>query len=810
MKLRQKLAVVLASAMAVTAVPVVTMAASTNSLTKETLKVKKEIGFYEASTANALRVKFTDHISGDEVFYLDLDNAKWDEDVLAEAAANEGFVTVSGGYQFTSNGATVKYERQNDNTMKVTVSGLTGSDPIVQLPLFAKTKDGDAKVSVVSKGGSTTVSQGTFVFATTAEKKISLTVANDKTFYTNGKLADITIEEAYKGSLAEGATFTIELADSDFYFTSGTFTLEGKYGFSDYGEKQVSTTTDKETVGQAEISKTDDGKITITLPKMPNAATAGTFILKGLEVKSTNKKPEEGDFLVDIKGDDLVSEKSDLKVATVSEYGVYAKMKDEKAEDVKAGRKEEVEFEIGEAVEDSMITGREFEMTLDNGHWDYKQLVKDYGSKFDDAKVDGKTYDSSKDYSDEDYMRWATKIDSYWLAQQLMDNDSDWKTTSGMPSGTDKHTYCEAEFDTDSDGLAIPETINFTLGEDKDGDLIQDNDDNDVLKFKTKICVPINNKGKEKVTLKVSGRAVDNEASTTVINIINPFNVTYEQAVLKTGLQGQVSGSVTIKETDKDCLQKGDVTFKITKDDEDFNIYLTDATVEVSDGLKGTKTDITKGKASSNAKINLTLNRSSKEAATITFKNMTFTTDRTVPQGTYDLEISGSAIDEDAGWVEDNSTVDNHKIVIKDFIKISTTNTQDITASGLAKGTAKFVIGESKYTLNEQEVTMDAPSYIQDPGYTMVPARYVAQAFGVSEKDILFNKGVVTIFAGERTINLTTGSNIAVVNGNSFPMAAKVVNKNGRTYLPASQIASLLGIQSSWDSATKTATFENK
>ena len=86
MKLHQKLAVVLASTMAMTAVPVVTMAASTNSLAKETLKVKKEAKFTDYATANALKVKFTDHISGDEIFYLDLDNAKWDEDTLWDAS----------------------------------------------------------------------------------------------------------------------------------------------------------------------------------------------------------------------------------------------------------------------------------------------------------------------------------------------------------------------------------------------------------------------------------------------------------------------------------------------------------------------------------------------------------------------------------------------------------------------------------------------------------------------------------------------------------------------------------------------------
>ena len=104
---------------------------------------------------------------------------------------------------------------------------------------------------------------------------------------------------------------------------------------------------------------------------------------------------------------------------------------------------------------------------------------------------------------------------------------------------------------------------------------------------------------------------------------------------------------------------------------------------------------------------------------------------------------------------------------------------------------------------------MDAPSYIQDPGYTMVPVRYVAQAFGVAEKDILFGNGTVTIFAGERTLSLTSGSATALVNGNPVTMGAKVVIKEGRTYAPAGEIARLLGINTTWDAATKTATFKN-
>ncbi|WP_054742007.1 stalk domain-containing protein [Cellulosilyticum ruminicola] len=791
MKLRQKLAVVLASAMVVSAVPVVTMAASTNSLTKETLKVKKEAKFYETATANAVRVKFTDHTGGKEVFYLDLENAKWNEDVLNAAVAAGELTKVDSGYQFTSGTATITYERQNDDTVKVTVEGLpTTNDSIVQLPLLVETKDGDAKVTVVSRGGSTTVTQGTFVFATTAEKKISVTAKDDKTFYTSGELSEITIEEAYTGALdvEGGATFTIEIDDSDFYFT-GEFKAEYKYGFSGKTEEITADVLDK-----------DNGILKIKIPRI-KGDSRGTIVLKNIKVRSSNRKPSEGDFLVDIKGDDLVAEKTNLKVGKVSQYGIYIKAKDDKAKDVKAGRKEEIEFEIGENVENSMITNREFEMTLDNGHWDYKQLVKDaYDAGKLEAKYVSKITTSSsakvefKDGEDDDYKKAALRIDKAWLAKKILDNTGDW----AVLGSTKTDDICLAEFDEDDD-KAVVETIIFTIGADDEGKAVQNNTDCDKLKFKTKICVPVDKQDKEKVEIKITGRGIENESSATLINIINPFKVTFEQAVLKTGKQGQVTGSVTITETDKDMLQKGDVTFKIKKDDEDFGIYLKDVKVEVSDGLKGTKSDVTKGKAKDNAKVKLTLNRTSKEAATITFKDMTFTTDRTVPEGTYDLEIGGKAID-----------ADDHTITVKDFIKISTANTEEITSSGLAKGVAKFVIGEKKYTLNDKEVEMDAPSYIQDGGYTMVPVRYVANAFGVAPSNIMASKGTATIFAGERTINLTSGSNVAVVNGNQIKMATKVVNKDGRLYVPAGQIANLLGIKTSWDNSTKTATFENK
>ena len=79
MKLRQKLAVALASAMVLTSVPVVTMAASTNGLTKIITVAEKAV--LDLATAPQLKVKLDDYNStAGEVFYLQLENATWNKD----------------------------------------------------------------------------------------------------------------------------------------------------------------------------------------------------------------------------------------------------------------------------------------------------------------------------------------------------------------------------------------------------------------------------------------------------------------------------------------------------------------------------------------------------------------------------------------------------------------------------------------------------------------------------------------------------------------------------------------------------------
>ena len=81
-------------------------------------------------------------------------------------------------------------------------------------------------------------------------------------------------------------------------------------------------------------------------------------------------------------------------------------MKDEKAVEIVAGRIKDVEFTIGETVEDSIVGGREFEIKLDNANIDYRTIIEKYSkntitlpsgvTSFDELKNSQKYYINSE------------------------------------------------------------------------------------------------------------------------------------------------------------------------------------------------------------------------------------------------------------------------------------------------------------------------------------------------------------------------------------------------------------------------------
>ena len=729
MKLRQKLAVVLASAMVVTAVPVVTMAASTNSLVKETVKVPENT----VTTANSLKINFKDNNgSANEVFYLKLTNAKWDADSVAQFAPKYA--------KDASGNAVSSYEIQNDSTVKVTVDKTVAKDASLTFPILAEVETGDAAVEVVSMGGSTTVSKGSFVFATTSEATVDVTVGTTiPTFYTTGEIADIVITEsmtdAFK-NLDGKNKIEIELDNSDYKFVDGTGEVTFEYGFSGKGNDASKV-----------VLKADGDVLEVTLPTDLKADGMGQIRISGLQVTTKEKAPETGDFTVSVYGDKTATQ-TGVKVAEITSYGSKVTIdKDDKVE-IKAGQTKDVKFTLAETEKTSFVNGREVEFVLDKG---YIMDQVETNDKYDEAKT----------------IEAVKKVVTLTNTVEKKD-----LTITDVVIEDEK-------------------VIGFTA-------VMVAGDDTDKIDVKMPIIAGLQESGD--VTVTISGRSMAEELQAVITTINDVFAINTEAAVLKVGLQGQTAGKITLTEAVKGAFATGktiEITVPVAN-----GITVTDAPeVKVTEGdiqigeVKVSKVDTD----TKTVTVTVPVKRASKTAATIEIADFGFTVDRTVAEGKYDVVLGGDAL-----------TTTEQTLELEGFLTIGTPNTEDLASNGLAKGTAKFVIGEATYTANGTTKAMDAQSYIQDPGFTMVPVRYVAEAFGVKASDILFSNGTATIFAGNRTIQLTAGSNVAIVNGASVTMGTKVVVKEGRTYAPVGEIARILGISTSWDSATKTATFENK
>lgn len=775
MKLRQKLAAALATAMVVTSVPVVTMAASSNKVVKSAQVIEKD----EVSTNAALRIKFEDADGSDEEFYFTLENAEWlDGTEHATELANTGFTVTSDDTVWTTKLGTtntvVTYTRQDDQTVKVEAAAVA-ANTTVNFPLPIKATGGAVSVAVTGEGGTSTISEGKYTIATTGEDSATLAVDSDaNAFYDNGELSKITLKETFVGSLAGKETvLKVELNDTDFEFVNSTVQIKGTYGFNGTVTTKLIIDEDDKSTGYIVIPNT-----------FAKAASLGRLEITGLKVNNDEKEIETGDLLADIKT--VTSEKvngttltgtgeldkdyKNVVVAKIASYGAAIEMKDEKAVDVVAGREEEVIFEVKETVDDVFVGGRAITLELKDNEdvTDESFFMITKEQKADPTKL-----------IDEDDRKIVDTIEFVW------EDETDFNGKD-----TDSVYYKQ--------GVYRANAIKVTLkGDDKDSKKLNANEKKDAFTVKTNIYVPVDQREKKTIEITASMRGVDEFKAATAVNVVNPFDVTFDTTTLKVGLQNQEAGKITIAEKDKEMFQKGDLYLSVVEGSKaNTGIVIEEiGDLVVTGDLK--KADIDDA---SNKKSVITLKRQSKAASSLTIENMELTADRTVPEGTYDLELSGSAIDKYDGTY-----------TVEDYIVIGTANTEDITGSnGLAKGTATFTIGESKYTLNGVEATMDAASYIQDPGYTMVPVRYVAQAFGVSESDIMFGKGTVTIFAGTRTVQLTNGSDIAVVNGANVAMSTKVVIKDNRTYAPIGEIAKILGVSSTWDNTTKTATFTNK
>ncbi len=119
-------------------------------------------------------------------------------------------------------------------------------------------------------------------------------------------------------------------------------------------------------------------------------------------------------------------------------------------------------------------------------------------------------------------------------------------------------------------------------------------------------------------------------------------------------------------------------------------------------------------------------------------------------------------------------------------------------------------VGENYISTGADRVALDTPAYLSKSGYTMLPVRGVADAFGV--KEIAWNaktKTVTILAQNSALIQMKAGERKITINGEERATSAALEIVNGRAFLPMRDLGKAFGATDIlWNATTKTATLK--
>ena len=724
MKLRQKLAMVLATAMVITAVPVTTMAASTNGFNK-TLSI---VADQKITTNHSLflEVEYSTNdakVNDGDTFFVNATDFEFNEDAYKAA-----------DFEKDTN-ATITWLSKSQ--LKVVVNG---NQKTVNVPVVGTPKKGNPAITLDGEDSLATSGKYSLTGAEVVTDKVLVATAGDaKNISVDGygSIADITIEEKVAGSLA-GKTVSITLPNSsDLIFNNkyedgAKVKVEGKRGLANVATEVT-----------AKYAKDDNKKIEITFGDEFKTSTRGSVVLKGIEVQAEDKKGDvdTGEVKVTVKADKMDDAK--LVVANVTEYGVSFKVSESK--ELVAGQdSKEIELVVKENAIDSLDSKKDIYFTIEEGYFDVD--VEKFNA---DNKDKGLSINKDAD---------EITLDLGYVVEK----------------------------------------------EDKTKDPIFK--ENKINEFKFKVNVGAKASQEGPVVVVASSKNFEEDMKVEVATVESAVEVKSEALTVKAGLKDQVGGKIVITETKEERLAKNK-EIRIACAEDKYGFDIKDAKVEVTGGDIEVKSEV------KNGEIIIKVTRSSDEASEITVTDVEVTTDRTVPEGTFDFQVGGTAISKLNAEDDKDSTKEDERfedvIEIKEFIKVGTKNTEDLPNAAAAKEIV-LTVGSPAYTVNGEAKTADAAAFIDASNRTMVPVRFVAEEFGKVDFGTINGVGTVTIFKDGAVLQFQNGSNIMNKNGINVPMDTQVVIKDGRTYVPFKYVADGLGINYSYDAATKSITFTNQ
>lgn len=618
---------------------------------------------------------------------------------------------------------------------------------------------------------------GSVVIARVPGGLVELGVTNAPTFSDNTKDDPIRIrvKETTAGSLEQGSStkYTLKLKlPSGFEWMGENVALTPLWGeeFADNGIGASLPSVGDSVYGKYFLkveSGIGDQELKLNLYKcdstngwiIAETSKATAFELKLNIQVADESKAKAGDVKVTVSGESDVSP-SEIIVGTYGEYGATVEAKE--VPEIKAGMLEQEigDIKIKETVPGSLTVGRTIILTLPDG------------------------------------AKW-TKVDE----------------------NGDKDNGCELEFvgPVGDEGRSIKYRVKAPSSGTAAELTLED----------FEVAVAPDFKGD--LTVKIEGTA-NVGGTVTVAKVVSVVTASATSVPsVKIGLDNQVAGDLLIQETAAGAIKDDAYIVLDLPDGVSFSALPKVEVVEGDLTIDTTTIKRTKDGDWADNQLQFKISSESTKPSTIKISDIKLTANRMVPEGDIVVKVKGAAVaetaDKDAvkkyfGFTAFPYTVqfngkEAYTLYETDLFFPNSTSAAKSTIAKVVtpaptetKVTAVFKVGETKYTVNGVEYTMDVAPYVKD-GRTYLPVRYVAYALGVDPNNVYWNDETQTVILlkGGTSVQLTIGSKILKLNGNvDIPMDVAPELVNGRTMLPFRFVAQALGAQVEWDEATQTVT----
>jgi hypothetical protein len=612
-------------------------------------------------------------------------------------------------------------DRRTLNIKVGRVSGATGDTKIIiTLKVDVKDASGDVAVLIGGPAGSIFPQTSLTIGKTVSSGSTTTFAKSVKTFGDGGgAIDDIIIMENVKGSFEFGNDKYITLKLNSGFTWKDEVNAEkvaaavyGDWGLPQSYMPQITTSLD---------GTSRELKIRLATPS--NYTGAARLVIKGLDIK-VESDAKFGDIIVNVSGAGVTDQ--DVVVAKYGEYAV--KVYEDATKELIAGKNEQKigSFYIEEVIPGSLVSGRTLYIDLPAGvKWFAKPTVT------------------------------VKSGDNVLSPGEIINKDRTLKyTITGSTSKAAKLLLESAKVYVEP-GFSGP------------------------------INLEISGTAGAKGTVKVAEvkPAVELKAE-NVANVI-------------IGSQDQKVADILIKETAKEAINsekdKNNIVIGL---DAGFK-FAKKPVVSVVEG--DLEIDTTKLN-SSNDQLTITIKYSSTKPSTIKISDVYLTGFRSAPEGpvrAYLIEAEGeigkgtgsTALDE--GFGGKFSEVSAGKVVIANCVT---------PAEGA--GTATFKVGSNIYYVGGNAKVMDVAPYIKD-SRTYVPMRYLGEILG-AEVVWNDAARTVTLTKGKDVVVFTIGSTTYTVNGEAKTADVAPEITNSRTMLPARFVAEAFGAQVGWDAGTQT------